>query len=134
MLYIFSSLCYHFKKERIMIVSYIDADINSLEYQKNRELFSDICNIFFVEYDDGIKFVTERNYVVLCDIVTHYTPSLFVVNSLQEFPFSSTQIAEFILLVLKFGCVFQSRRDNLSFSKEDSLDVYPTVFSISKES
>ena len=117
-----------------MIVSYIDADINSLEYRKNRELFSDICDIFFIEYDDGIKFVTERNYVVLCDIVTHYTPSLFVVNSLQEFPFSSTQIAEFILFVLKIGCVFQSREDNLSFSKEDSLDVYPTVFSISKES
>ena len=48
-----------------MIISYINTEINSIEYQQRVDSFSDICEMFFTEIDKDIKIITERNPIII---------------------------------------------------------------------
>jgi len=77
-----------------MILSYINTEINSIEYQKRVDSFSDICEMFFTEIDKDIKIITERNPIIIRDLITLYKPTYFLIDSLKDFPFSPTLISE----------------------------------------
>jgi len=114
-----------------MIISYINADLNSLEYKQRVDSLSHLCDIFFVEID-SIKIITERNHIVIRDLVAFYEPTLFTIDSIKDFPFSPTQIAELIMFILKHNCNFQSKGESISFEKKHIIDVYPKVFELFK--
>ena len=116
-----------------MIISYINADLGSLEYQQRVDSLSHLCDIFFVEIDN-IKIITERNPIIIRDLVTFYEPTLFMIDSIKDFPFSPTQIAELIMFILKHNCMFQSKVESISFEKKHITSVYPTVFKCFRQS
>jgi hypothetical protein len=111
-----------------MIISYIDTDINSRKYQQRINSLNRICDIFFVELDKDFKIITERNHIIIRDLVVYYKPSLFMIDSIKDFPFSPTQIAELIIFILKHNCNFQSKAESISFEKKHVTEVYPTIF------
>ena len=115
-----------------MIISYIDTDINSPKYQKRVESLNHLCNIFFAEIDRDIKIITERNHIIIRDLVTYYKPTIFMIDSIKDFPFSPTQIAELIIFILKHNCNFQSKAESISFEKKHITGVYPKVFELLK--
>jgi len=83
-----------------MIISYIDADIDSIEYQQRVDSLLEICEMFFTEIDKDIKIITERNPIIIRDMITHYKPTFFFIDSIKDFPFSPTQISELIIFIL----------------------------------
>lgn len=115
-----------------MIISYIDADIDSIEYQQRVKSFSDACEIFFAEIDKDIQIVTERNPIVLRGIINYYKPTYFLIDSLKDFPFSPTQIAELIIFIISTDCIFKSKEESIHYDKNHIVDVYPKVFSYYK--
>ena len=116
-----------------MIISYIDADIDSTEYQKRVDSFSDICEMFFTEVDKDIKIITERNPIIIRDLITLYKPTYFLIDSLKDFPFSTpTQISELIIFILNHNCIFESKGESISYDKNNIVDVYPKIFSYYK--
>jgi len=119
-------------KRTKMILSYLNADTNSLQYQKRVDSFSDICDIFFVEIERDIKIITERNPTVLRDIISLYKPKYFLVNSIRDFPFSPTQISEVIMFILRQDCLFESEEESISWDKDNIESVYPKVFELLK--
>ena len=119
-------------KRTKMILSYLNADTNSLQYQKRVDSFSDICDIFFVEIERDIKIITERNPTVLRDIISLYKPKYFLVNSISDFPFSPTQISEVIMFILRQDCLFESEEESISWDKDNIESVYPKVFELFK--
>jgi len=116
-----------------MIISYINADLDSIQYQQRVDSLSHLCDIFFVEID-SIKIITERNYIIIRDLVTFYEPTLFMIDSIKDFPFSPTQIAELIMFILKHNCNFQSKVESISFEKKHMTSVYSTVFKYFRQS
>lgn len=116
-----------------MILSYIDADINSVEYQQRVDSFSCICEIFFTEIGTDIQIVTERNIIVLRGIINYYKPTYFQVDSIQDFPFSPTQISELIIFIISNDCIFKSKEESIHYDKNNIVDVYPKVFSYYKQ-
>jgi len=115
-----------------MIISYIDTDLNSPKYQQRVEFLNHLCNIFFTEIDKDIKIITERNPIIIRDLVAFYEPTLFVIDSIKDFPFSPTQIAELIMFILKHNCNFQSKGESIFFEKKHMIDVYSKVFELFK--
>ena len=111
-----------------MIISYINADLDSLEYKQREESLQVLSGIFLMEIDKDIIIITERNPVVIRGIFTHYRTEIFMINSIKDFPFSPTQISELILFMLKNGCVFQTNEESIYFKEENIKDVYPRVF------
>lgn len=80
----------------------------------------------------NIHTVTERNPIVIIDLITYYKPMLFLTYSIDEFDLSPTQISELILSIIKSDCVFKSIKESLYFEKEDYMMVYPSIFEIFK--
>jgi len=119
-------------KRTKMIISYINADLDSPLYKQRIESLSHICNIFFAEIDNDFKVITERNSIVLRDLIIYYKPTTFMIDSLKGFPFSPTQIAELIIFMLNHNCKFQSKVESISFEKKHIIDVYPKVFELLK--
>ena len=113
-----------------MIISYINTEINSVEYQQRVDSFSDICEMFFTEIDKDIKIITERNPTIIRDIIIYNKPTFFFTDSIQDFPCSPTQISELIIFILNHNCIFESKDESISFDKNNILDVYPKVFEI----
>jgi len=111
-----------------MIICYINADLDSLEYKQREESLQVLFGIFLMEIDIDIVIITERNPTVIRGILTHYQAEIFMINSIKDFPFSPTQISELILFMLKNGCVFQTNEESICFKKENIKDVYPRVF------
>lgn len=117
-----------------MIISYIDTDIDSVEYQQRVDSFSYICEIFFTEIDKDIQIVTERNPIVLLGIINYYKATHFQVDSIKDFPFSPTQISELIIFILNNDCTFQSQRESIDYDKNNIIDVYQKVFQCLRQS
>ena len=115
-----------------MIISYIDTDIASIEYKQRVDSFSDICDIFFTEIDRDIKIITERNPLIIRDMITHYEPTNFLIDSIKDFPFSPTQISELIIFIINNDCIFQSTDESILYDKNHIVDVYSKVFSYYK--
>ena len=115
-----------------MIISYINNNIDSIEYQQRVNSFSKICSIFFTEIDKDIKIVTERNPIVLRDLITYYKPSVLMIDSIKDFPFSPTLISELIIFILNNNCRFKSKRESIDYNKDNILDVYEKIFSYYK--
>ena len=115
-----------------MIISYIDTDIQSVEYQQRVDSFSVICDIFFIEVDTDIQIITERNPIIIRDMITLYKPTYFMINSIKDFPFSPTLISELIIFILNHNCIFECKDESISFDKDDIVDVYSKVFSYYK--
>ena len=113
-----------------MIISYINTEINSIEYQQRVDSFSDICEMFFTEIDKDIKIITERNPIIIRDMITHYKPIFFFIDSIKDFPFSPTLISELIIFILNHNCIFESKDESISYDKNNIVDVYPKVFEI----
>lgn len=117
-----------------MIISYIDTDLGSLKYQQRVDSLNYLCDIFFTEIGRDIKIITERDHVIIRDLITFYKPNLFMIDSVKDFPFSPTQIAELIMFILKNNCDFQSKVESISFEKKHITSVYPTVFKYFRQS
>jgi len=115
-----------------MIISYIDTDIQSIEYQQRVDSFSVICDIFFIEVDTDIQIITERNPIIIRDMITLYKPTYFMINSIKDFPFSPTLISELIIFILNNDCIFKSEDESIIYDKDDIVDVYSKVFSYYK--
>ena len=111
-----------------MIISYIDTDLDSPQYQQRIESLSHLCDIFFIELDKDFKIITERNPIVLRDLIIYYKPTTFMIDSLSDFPFSPTQVSELIIFILNHNCKFQSKRESIFFDKNHIVNVYPKVF------
>ncbi|WP_457747550.1 hypothetical protein [Sulfurimonas sp.] len=117
-----------------MIISYIDTDLDSFNYQQRVDSLNHLCDIFFVEIERDIKIITERNPIIIRDLVTFYEPTMFMIDSIKDFPFSPTQIAELIMFMLKHNCNFQSKVESISFEEKHIISVYPTVFKYFRQS
>ena len=115
-----------------MIISYIDTDLDSPLYKQRIEFLSHLCDIFFAEIDNNFKIITERNLIVIRDLIIYYKPTTFMIDSLKDFPFSPTQISELIIFVLNHNCKFQSKRESILFDKNHVVNVYPKVFELFK--
>ena len=115
-----------------MIISYIDTNIDSVEYQQRVDSFSPICYIFFTEIDRDIKIITERNPIIIRDLIVHYKTTTFLIDSIKDFPFSPTQISELIIFILNHNCTFLSKEESIDYDKNDIVDVYSKVFEIFK--
>ena len=116
-----------------MIISYINADVNSKKYIQWEEYLADTFGMFFCKMDDDIKILTEKNPIIIRDMINLYKPELFIVNSLKELPFSPTGISELIMFILNKGITFQSDEELIYFDDDkDILRVYPIVFNILK--
>jgi len=111
-----------------MIISYIDTDLDSPQYQQRIESLSHLCDIFFTELDKDFKIITERNPIVLRDLIIYYKPTTFMIDSLSDFPFSPTQVSELIIFILNHNCKFQSKRESIFFDKNYITEVYPKIF------
>ena len=116
-----------------MIISYIDSDINSIQYQQREESFSPITDIFFLEKDKDIKIITERNPIIIRDLVLYYKADYFIVDSILDFPFSPTSISELIIFILNHNCIFISKNDSIEYDKNHIIDVYPKIFEIFRD-
>jgi len=116
-----------------MIISYIDSDINSIQYQQREESFSPITDIFFLEKDKDIKIITERNPIIIRDLILYYKADYFIVDSIRDFPFSPTSISELIIFILNHNCIFISKNDSIEYDKNHIIDVYPKVFEIFRD-
>lgn len=90
--------------------------------------------MFFCEVDNGIEIITEANQKVLRNIVLHYKPVLFWVNSIKDLQISATVLCELIIFLLKNNCAFQSEKDNIYWETSDIDTVYPKIFEILKQS
>ncbi len=115
-----------------MIISYLNADLDSPLYKQRIESLSHLCDIFFAEINNDFKIITERNSIVLRDLIIYYKPTTFMIDSLKDFPFSPTQIAELIMFMLKHNCNFQSKAESISFEKKHITSVYHKVFELFK--
>jgi len=115
-----------------MIISYINADLDSPLYKQRIESLSHLCDIFFAEIDNDFKIITERNLIVLRDLIIYYKATTFMIDSISDFPFSPTQISELIIFVLNHNCKFQSKRESILFDKNHIVNVYPKVFELFK--
>ena len=89
--------------------------------------------MFFIDVDD-IIFSTETNQKLLRLILKKSNISLLWINSLEEIPFSPTQISELILYCINNGIDFHSEVDNLYFTKTDFETVYPQIFEVFRKS
>lgn len=115
-----------------MIISYIDTDIDSVEYQQRVDSFLPICEIFFTEIDRDIKIITERNPNNIRDSIIYNKPNFFQVDSIKDFPFSPTQISELIIFIISNNCIFKSKEESIHYDKNHIVDVYSKVFEIFK--
>ena len=115
-----------------MIISYINTEINSIEYQQRVDSLSEICEMFFTEIDKDIKIITERNPIIIRDLIIYYKPIFFFIDSIKDFPFSPTLISELIIFILNHNCIFESKDESISFDKNNIVDVYPKIFSYYK--
>lgn len=85
--------------------------------------------MFFIDEND-IIFSTETNQKLLRLSLKKSNVSLLWINSLDEIPFTPTQISELILFCINNSIDVYSQMDNLYFTKTDFETVYPTIFEI----
>ena len=112
----------------------MDSDRNTIRYQRWESYLSETFGIFFCEIDRDIFILSEKNPIIVRDLITLYKPSLFIIDSLKTFPFSPTVISELIIFIIKNGISFQSDEENIYFDDKDMMIVYPTVFEIFRKS
>ena len=89
--------------------------------------------MFFCEIGDGIEIITESNQKVLRDMILHYKPILFWIDSIKELNMSPTMISELIIFVLSHNCTFQSQIDNIYWESSDIDTIYPKIFELYKK-
>lgn len=110
-----------------MIISYVNTNVGSDQYNKQLEFFDEISKYFFVDIDKDFKIVTERNPIIIKDLILYYKPLLFITNSIKDFPFSPTEISELIIFMLKRNCTFQSYAESIDYKQNNIDSVYDTV-------
>jgi len=86
--------------------------------------------MFFCEVDNGIEIITETNQKALREIILHYKPSLFWIDSIKDLNVSETVLSELLIFLLKKNCAFQSESDNIYWDSKDIDTIYPKVFEI----
>lgn len=111
----------------MMILCYLPLNLSDTEKQKRIDFLIDKYQMFFIDESDIITS-TETNGKNLRLILRKFHISLFWIHSLEEIPFTPTQISELILFSLNNGIDFHSQSDNLYFTKKDFDIVYPTIF------
>lgn len=112
-----------------MILCYLPPNISDDEKQKRIDFLVDKYMMFFIEESDVITS-TETNGKTLRMILKKYHIKLFFVDSLEELPFSPTQLSELILFCITNGIDFQSKMDGLYFTNGDIELVYPKIFEV----
>jgi len=110
-----------------MIISYVNTNVGSDQYNKQLEFFNEISKYFFVDIDKDFKIITERNPIIIKDLILYYKPLLFTIDSIKDFPFSPTEISELIIFMLKRNCNFQSYKESIDYNKNNIDSVYDTV-------
>ena len=110
-----------------MILCYTPTSIDEKEIDRRVGLLLYKYDIFFIE-DDDIILTTETNQKLLRLILRKSNIKLFWVYSLDELPFTPTQISEIILYCINNNIDFHSEVDRLYFTNRDIELVYPSIF------
>lgn len=110
-----------------MILCYIPISIDEKEIDRRVGLLLYKYDIFFIE-DDDIILTTETNQKLLRLILRKSNIKLFWLYSLDELPFTPTQISEIILYCINNNIDFHSEVDGLYFTNRDIELVYPSIF------
>ena len=111
----------------MMILCYLPQNTSDDEKHQRIDYLIDKYQMFFLSEEDIITS-TETNQKSLRLILKKSHISLFWIKSLEEIPFTPTQISELILFCINNGIDFHSESDNLCFTKKDFNIVYPTIF------
>lgn len=113
-----------------MILCYNPTTIDETAIDKRVDLLLYKYDIFFIESND-IYVSTENNQKILRIVLKQLKIKLIWVYSLEELPFTSTEISELIIYCIRSEIVFHSEIDGIFFDKLDDIDVvYPTVFEV----
>ncbi|PHO09079.1 hypothetical protein CPG37_10805 [Malaciobacter canalis] len=115
-----------------MILCYIPNNIDDKEIDRRVDLLLYKYDIFFIENDD-IIISTETNQKLLRLILKESHIKLFWIYSLDEIPFTPTQISELILFCISNGIDFHSEMDKLYYTNGDIELVYPQIFEIFRD-
>ena len=111
----------------MMILCYLPQNTSDDEKHQRIDYLIDKYQMFFLSEEDIITS-TETNQKSLRLILKKSNISLFWIKSLEEIPFTPTQISELILFCISNGIDFQSQIDNLYFTNGDIELVYPSIF------
>ena len=111
----------------MMILCYLPLNLSDTEKQKRIDFLVDKYQMFFLSEEDIITS-TETNQKSLRLILKKSHISLFWIKSLEEIPFTPTQISELILFCIGNGIEFFSEDDGLYFTNGDIELVYPSIF------
>lgn len=112
-----------------MILCYLPPNISDEEKQKRIDFLVDKYMMFFIDESDVITS-TETNGKTLRFLLKKFHIKLFWINSLEELPFSPTQLSELILYCISNGIDFHSEKDGLYFTNGDIELVYPKIFEV----
>jgi hypothetical protein len=111
----------------MMILCYLPQNTSDDEKHQRIDYLIDKYEMFFLSEEDIITS-TETNQKSLRLILKKSHISLFWIKSLEEIPFTPTQISELILFCIGNGIDFQSQIDNFYFTNGDIELVYPSIF------
>lgn len=113
-----------------MILCYTPTTIDETEIDRRVDLLLYKYDIFFIESND-IYVSTENNQKILRLVLKQLNIKLMWVYSLEELPFTPTQISELIIYCIRSEIFFHSEKDGVFFDKLDDINVvYPTVFEV----
>ena len=110
-----------------MILCYNPPNLSDIDKQKRIDFLIDKYMMFFIDESDVITS-TETNQKLLRLILRKSHIKLFWINSLEDIPFSPTEISELILFCINNDIDFQSQIDGLYFTNGDIESVYPQIF------
>ncbi len=110
-----------------MILCYLPQNTSDDEKYQRIDYLIDKYQIFFLSEEDIITS-TETNQKSLRLILKKSHIKLFWIKSLEEIPFTPTQISELILFCIGNGIEFFSEDDGLYFTNGDIELVYPSIF------
>ena len=82
-----------------MILLYINNDLSTSEYKRKRKFLTESIWYYFGD----TLIISERNYPALICTIKYHKPIQFIVESIDEFDLTATEISEMLLVIFQPG-------------------------------
>ena len=112
-----------------MMILYINESPKSKTFQYKESALVRKSHDYNIYFDNTIT-ITDKIHTNIINLIDYHKPSSLIVKSLNEFEFSPTLISEMLMKIVDKDVSFYSIDDNIYLTKQDKLDVYPTIFTV----